>query len=47
MILKEMTLKVRIHKTKNLYIFDNPVKKFNNLRVEQDTLFLKNLHNMT
>jgi len=41
MILKEMTLKVRIHETKNLYIVDNPVKKFNNLRVEQDTLFFK------
>ncbi len=33
--------------TKNLYIVDNPVKKYNNLRVEQDTLFKQNLQIMT
>jgi hypothetical protein len=39
---------VRIDKKqKNLYIVDNPVKKYNNLRVEQDTLLKQNLHIMT
>ncbi len=33
--------------TKNLYIVDNPAKKYNNLRVEQDTLFKQNLNVMT